>query len=283
MSQQSGRLGSSMAIASFGLLLLLFAPLALALRRWRRVQVQRTSAARRQRLISRPDVELIVRQMEQLVQRDEGKRGIADIALPPGELCAAATALCASQRVAVLTGFPCCIDNTPPTETDGPLGALAVARALLLMGKESVTMLTDECNAEVLLACASGTDFTDCDRSRLKMESFPPMADGSFDVTDQERLAAIGADVDCIVAVERTGLNAKGKYLTMSGKDMSLLVAPLDMLMLSAADEDVDYPDDSSGGKIKTIAIGKSDSLMLSVLSLVSRIEIILVSDANCV
>jgi hypothetical protein len=45
--------------------------------------------------------------------------------------------------VAILTGYPCCQSN-PPTETDGPLGALAVARILLSVPGTHVTLLTDE-------------------------------------------------------------------------------------------------------------------------------------------
>ena len=51
-----------------------------------------------------------------------------------------------SAQVAVLTGFPCMVEHTPPTETDGPPGALAVARACLGLGK-SVRLLIDEVSA----------------------------------------------------------------------------------------------------------------------------------------
>lgn len=47
------------------------------------------------------------------------------------------------KQIAILTGFPCLIEHTPPTETDGPPGALAIARACMWLGKE-VHLLVDE-------------------------------------------------------------------------------------------------------------------------------------------
>lgn len=52
------------------------------------------------------------------------------------------------MQVAILTGFPCHIDHAPPTETDGPSGALAIARALLGLGKR-VRLLIDEVRASI--------------------------------------------------------------------------------------------------------------------------------------
>lgn len=46
-------------------------------------------------------------------------------------------------KVAILTGFPCLMDYNPSTETDGPPGAFAIARALIALGKR-VYILTDE-------------------------------------------------------------------------------------------------------------------------------------------
>ena len=64
-----------------------------------------------------------------LPAQDPGQRGIASLFLD-GELAAAASSLTSARSVAILTGYPCCLAD-PPTETDGPLGALAIARALV--------------------------------------------------------------------------------------------------------------------------------------------------------
>ena len=77
--------------------------------------------------------------IERAVQGDPGHRGIADFTPPAGELQNAAEALYGAATattatgadVLVVTGFPCLLEFSPPTETDGPLGAVAIARALL--------------------------------------------------------------------------------------------------------------------------------------------------------
>ena len=80
--------------------------------------------------------------------------------MPPqdsiGSLQKAAECMHESETVAIITGFPCMMDYSPPTETDGPLGALSLARTLLHLGKD-VIILTDECNEEVLLACGAAS------------------------------------------------------------------------------------------------------------------------------
>eukprot|EP00638_Chattonella_subsalsa_P006123 CAMPEP_0117759762 /NCGR_PEP_ID=MMETSP0947-20121206/16201_1 /TAXON_ID=44440 /ORGANISM="Chattonella subsalsa, Strain CCMP2191" /LENGTH=58 /DNA_ID=CAMNT_0005580271 /DNA_START=756 /DNA_END=932 /DNA_ORIENTATION=+ len=45
-----------------------------------------------------------------------------------------------------MTGFPCNLAYLPPTETDGPPGAVAIARACLSLSKH-VTLLTDQVSA----------------------------------------------------------------------------------------------------------------------------------------
>ena len=109
--------------------------------------------------VSLSDVESCIVNIQQLVQLDEGNRGIGDI-LPPqgsiGSLQKAAECMTESETVAIITGFPCMMDYSPPTETDGPLGALSLARTLLHLGKD-VIILTDECNEEVLLACGAAS------------------------------------------------------------------------------------------------------------------------------
>ena len=69
------------------------------------------------------------------MQRDEGQRGIAQ--LIDSNVCVlqpAAQALMTCTRVIILTGFPCLMHHLVPQETDGPLGALAIAKALVAHG-----------------------------------------------------------------------------------------------------------------------------------------------------
>ncbi|RYG96862.1 DUF4392 domain-containing protein, partial [archaeon] len=118
--------------------------------------VRKISAEAIKKKVNRGDIAKLIRSIEELVQRDEGQRGIEPIIQPAGELLAACEAIHQSSSVAIITGFPCLLAHTPPTETDGPLGALAIAKALLALDKE-VTVLTDECNEEVLLACSAAS------------------------------------------------------------------------------------------------------------------------------
>eukprot|EP01031_Cornospumella_fuschlensis_P033334 gene33334-40323_t len=176
--------------------------------------------------VCRNDIANLIGRIEELVQRDEGQRGIGPIIQPAGELLRACEAIHQAKSVAIITGFPCLLAYTPPTETDGPLGALAIAKALLALDKE-VTVLTDECNEEVLLACSAATriDY----KSRFSMQSFPPEKD--FDDKDWVRLYQVADSVDLIIAIERAGRNKDDRYLTMRCKDMTDIVAPLDYLI----------------------------------------------------
>jgi len=145
-----------------------------------------------------------------------------------------------------------------PTETDGPLGAVAIAKALLMVNK-SVIIVTDECNEDVVLSAAACMDLEDESlRSRLLMESFPP-AD-QFDELESRRFEELLSSVGLVIAIERSGPSADGRYLTMRGKDMSHLMAPLD-LMLSDVDKEASSDDDhtDSGSRktsIRSIGIG---------------------------
>ena len=56
------------------------------------------------------------------------------------ELYNAANSLLTCHNIIIITGFPCNLEHKPPTETDGPLGAVAIARSLVALGKK-VTLL----------------------------------------------------------------------------------------------------------------------------------------------
>ena len=81
-------------------------------------------------------IENIINKLQLRIQNDECNRGITTCALNSHinqykELFLATSNLLTSpdlKRVIILTGFPCNMEYNPPTETDGILGALAVAR-----------------------------------------------------------------------------------------------------------------------------------------------------------
>lgn len=160
-----------------------------------------------------------------------------------GELYNAASSLLTCNNIIIVTGFPCNLDYNPPTETDGPLGAVAIARSLVALGKK-VTLLVDECNEDVMIACAAASGVRN---DRLLLESFPGRGipsesndgtgtegkqpeDSSFDESDMARLGKLAAKCDAVIAIERAGPSSNGLYKTMGDKDMSSILAPLDLL-----------------------------------------------------
>ena len=225
--------------------------------------------------------------IEARVQMDEGGRGIGAFKMPSGELLKSAHTLYdhsvgahaqstegAESEVsradggtasdgdgvgvgvgvaAILTGFPCLIDHTPPTETDGPVGAVAIARAVLGAGG-SAALLTDDCNVDVLRAAVEGGGLAErltktglsvgtaplavepppvdadagADAGSLQIMAFPPApwATGDdaaaattpdHDQVDQVdhdvRLSEVALKAGCIVAIERTGPGRDGGYV----------------------------------------------------------------------
>lgn len=173
----------------------------------------------------------IFMKLEKRISLDEGGRGIKDILLPEGELLHAAVDIFHANHVAILTGFPCLLDYTPPTETDGPLGALALAKALLLLGKK-VELLTDECNEEVLLACAAASNLHAYGAAEnFRFQAFPAV----FTEKDEMRFSEIYNSIDLVISIERAGPNHEQRYLTMRKRDMTNIVAPLEYLTLETA------------------------------------------------
>jgi hypothetical protein len=170
---------------------------------------------------------VVIAALEAAIQRDEGNRGLADLVLPAGELETAASALYhAPGPIAILTGFPCMLDHTPPTETDGPPGALAIIRACLALNKPCI-LLVEESNAAVLRAgMATIEDMSVI----LRVDVFPPRA--KWGPTEEARLCQLAQEITFVVAIERAGPGASdGHYYTMRGRQMDKVVAPLERLL----------------------------------------------------
>ncbi|CAM9585279.1 unnamed protein product [Chrysoparadoxa australica] len=146
------------------------------------------------------------------------------------ELARAAEALAGGEKkiVIIMTGFPCLLDHEPPTETDGPPGAVAIARACIAFGHH-VTIITDEVNEEVVMAAVAGAGLPG---SALSLESFP--ANPNWDATAATALAKLGERAGAVVAIERAGPGADGLYYTMKKRDMSDITAPLEDLLKAA-------------------------------------------------
>jgi hypothetical protein len=126
------------------------------------------------------------------------------------------------------------------------------------MGKK-VIVLTDECNEEVLLACGAASALAQYG-DRFSMESFPPL--DNFEPKDEARLDEIGNSIDLVVAIERAGPNAEGKYCTMRCRDMTSIIAPLDLL-LQPSQEAIDSNKPLLKTKVNSIGIGMAPYLLL--------------------
>mmetsp|Transcript_33610 Transcript_33610/g.45432 ORF Transcript_33610/g.45432 Transcript_33610/m.45432 type:complete len:325 (-) Transcript_33610:11-985(-) len=173
----------------------------------------------------------IIDRLERAVSRDEGGRGIRCL-VQHGDMLSAAIDISTARSVAIVTGFPCLIENDVPQETDGPLGAMAVARTVAALGHRAL-LLTDEINGPPMEACLSciaadargrGDDLC----KRITLETFKGGAAWGQD--QDRRLDAIAGEVDHVLFIERTGPAQDGTYRTASKKDMTHMVAPLERL-----------------------------------------------------
>ncbi len=128
----------------------------------------------------------------------------------------------AGETVIVLTGFP--IPPTMTPETDGPPGAVSLARAIDAGVGGNVILATDPNAVEICKATAraGGLNVTDretaikSDRT-VSVEPFPTDATAARNYADD----LLSYDPAAILAVEKPGPNTKGRYHNMSGQDIS--------------------------------------------------------------
>jgi hypothetical protein len=158
-----------------------------------------------------------------IVGVDIGARGIIHITLPM-QLQPAALNFVIAPSVIVLTGFPCRISASTPTETDGPPGAAALAAAASKLGK-TTAIATDDSSAAVLRACISVWSGL----ASVQLIAFPPSA--AWTASDSSRFEDAAVTFYHAVAIERAGRSADGSYRTMRGISMDALVAPIDELL----------------------------------------------------
>ena len=171
--------------------------------------------------------------IEERITRDEGSRGIGDVApAVRGDLLKAAEHLARlpeNSTVVILSGFPCCVEFSPPTETDGPSGAFAVARSCVALGLNAL-ILTDACNEEVFVsgAAKAGPWAAACN-GKLRIEAFPP--EKEWGEGEAGRLQDISKRAGHIVCIERPGRAKDGSCYTMRAISMDRYLAPLDRLI----------------------------------------------------
>ena len=164
--------------------------------------------------------------LQDIVGTDAGGRGMKSL-ICPGDLLQASTILATlapPSHVLILSGFPCCVNESPPTETDGPPGAVALVRTAFQLGHK-VTLITDTCNEAVFAAALDKY----LQQEEVSLEVFP----GIMAPKEDARLQQLALSCGLIVACERAGPAKDGHSYTMRGIDMTErgLLAPLHRLV----------------------------------------------------
>jgi hypothetical protein len=162
-----------------------------------------------------------LRPIRDIIQVDVGQRGLARdpvdnlITACPDDFAAACRSIGEhpSPRVGIVTGFMIPSVDPPTGETDGPLGSLFLANALVRLGIPC-TLLSDAAGYSALRA---GRNFLQLDTELVELE---------VGAKSLPRL-----DVTHLIAIERCGpSHADGTNRTMRGRDITPLTAPAQLL-----------------------------------------------------
>lgn len=163
-----------------------------------------------------------IRFLETEIQEDIGERGIANLHIPD-ELLKAALVLSHGSSVAIHFGFPCNTNEEFPDETDGPLGAIALGKALKALGKE-VTFISSYYHVRLVQELVR----TFLGNNVSVAEFTPERTHGSGGIrTATEKLLFHDAahqknpKFDVLVAIEAVGRTDEGRYMTMKARDLS--------------------------------------------------------------
>ncbi len=171
-----------------------------------------------------------------VIERDPGGRGLAHWAAA-GQVLEAAHSLLDANRVVITTGFY--ILRGGAIETDGPLGAVQLANALVCLGKEVVLAVDD--HAGRIISAIAGD---------LPVITLPP-----GDSEELRRL--ITPETTHLVAVERPGRAANGGYYNMRGDELSEHVAAMDELFLPPRREYVTIAIGDGGNELGMAAVSE--------------------------
>jgi len=164
------------------------------------------------------------------VQHDPGGRGLRAhptdnlVTASAGDFAAACRLVAGARRVAVVTGFTIPSATPPCGETDGPLGALYLARALTPLGIATV-LATD---GTTLPALRAGVTLAQVDVPVVELAD----ADRPHDAKSYaaEFIARAG-EFDVLVALERVGpARLCDRCYSMRGRDMTELTRPAHLL-----------------------------------------------------
>ncbi|XP_053191564.1 D-glutamate cyclase, mitochondrial [Scomber japonicus] len=175
-----------------------------------------------------------IRQLETIIGEDPGQRGIRALFVQD-ELLRSCLALSHSSSVAITTGFPTHYMHSPPDETDGPPGAIAMATMLLSLGKK-VTMVTDKRGLEMNQAIIDEAVRTGVLKTKIPLVTFEDSGPDSALHFLCHNGDPRKPRYDHLVAIERSGRAEDGNYYNMRGVNIKHLVDPIDDLFIIAKD-----------------------------------------------
>lgn len=137
-----------------------------------------------------------------------------------------------NDLVGILTGFP--IPPAMTQETDGPPGAVSVARAIGIGLDADAILLCDPGAVDICKQVVERTDLSVADRadsrgdrSALPIEPLPTDPDSAADYAD----AVAALDPAAFVAVEKAAPNSVGVYHNMTGLDITAAAGGVDRFL----------------------------------------------------
>ncbi|MGH7111667.1 MAG: glutamate cyclase domain-containing protein [Stellaceae bacterium] len=162
--------------------------------------------------------------LERLIQAEVGRNMTALFAAAQGGLLGAAMAVAAlrSGGIGVITGFYVPRGTPPAAETDGPIGAALLIKALTAIGL-SCRLATDEACRSACAAALAGAG-----AAAVPIDAARPGA-ALDDIIARWR----DAGIVLALAIERCGRSADGAPRNMRGEDISAHTAALDELFLA--------------------------------------------------
>ncbi len=165
------------------------------------------------------------REIEEIITRDEGNRGISKRLNSYEDFYQGVKSLYNGEKILIITGF------TVPTcqvgESDGPLGTIALAKALEDLGKE-VLILTDGYSQRIMEGL-----------KKIKAISAGIYSAPLSIEKNELRRILKGFRPTHLIAIERPGRGIDGRYHSMRGEDITDYVADLDPLMAMAKEQSV--------------------------------------------
>ena len=176
-----------------------------------------------------------IRCLETEIQEDIGKRGIANLHIPD-ELVKAALVLSHASSVAIHFGFPVNTNSEFPDETDGPLGAIALGKALKALGKE-VTFIASYYHVKLvkqLLRTFLTNDISAVEFTPERTHGSGGVRAAAEKILFHDAAHQMNPKFDVLVAIEAVGRTEEGRYMTMKARDLSDVckVSPVDEIFI---------------------------------------------------